>query len=172
MLSTEQIIDTMSAQGLRITDQRRTLARLFAEAPGYLTAKDVYDYMGKKYSGLSFDTVYRNLRVMQELGVLEQIVFEDGVKFKSHCSQDHHHHHMICLQCEKTYPIAFCPMDMTDMPEQFEVVKHKFEVFGYCKDCRQEMGAGDGKEGPTLHLKPSKLMSHEYDTHEPAGKSQ
>ena len=112
MLSTEQIITTMSSQGLRITDQRKTLARLFAESPGYLTPKDVYEYMGKTYSGLSFDTVYRNLRVMQELGVLEQVIFEDGVKFRAHCSEDHHHHHMICLKCQKTYPIVFCPMQL------------------------------------------------------------
>ena len=135
MLSTEQIISTMSSQGLRITDQRKTLARLFAESPGYLTPKDVYEYMGKTYSGLSFDTVYRNLRVMQELGVLEQVIFEDGVKFRAHCSEDHHHDHMICLKCQKTYPIVFCPMQLADAPEQFQVVDHKFEVFGYCKDC-------------------------------------
>lgn len=137
MLSTDEIIGIMSTQGLRITDQRRTLARLFAERDGYLTPKDVYEYMGKQYSGLSFDTVYRNLRVMEELGVLEQVVFEDGLKFRVSCtSEGHHHHHMICLQCEKTYPIHFCPMPLTDTPEQFQVVKHKFEVFGYCKDCR------------------------------------
>lgn len=82
MLSTEQILEVMSGQGLRITDQRKTLAKLFGENKGYLSAKDVYEHMGRKYSGLSFDTVYRNLRVMEELGVLEQIVFEDGVKFK------------------------------------------------------------------------------------------
>ncbi|MNH74816.1 Zinc-specific metallo-regulatory protein [compost metagenome] len=136
MLSTEQIIGVMSSQGLRITDQRKTLAKLFAETEGYLTPKDVYDYMCKKYSGLSFDTVYRNLRVMEELGVIEQIVFEDGLKFRGGCSEVHHHHHMICLQCEKTYPIHFCPMSLADTPEQFQVVKHKFEVFGYCKDCQ------------------------------------
>lgn len=139
MLSTEQIIEVMSEQGLRITDQRKTLANLFGENLGFLSAKDVYDHMGKKYSGLSFDTVYRNLRVMQELGVLEQVVFEDGVKFKAHCAEHMHHHHMICLQCQKTYPITFCPMNMTETPDQFQVVKHKFEVFGYCKDCQQNV---------------------------------
>ncbi|WP_433946322.1 Fur family transcriptional regulator [Paenibacillus sp. SN-8-1] len=136
MLSTDQIIGVMSSQGLRITDQRKTLAKLFAETEGYLTPKDVYNYMCKKYSGLSFDTVYRNLRVMEELGVIEQIVFEDGLKFRGGCSEERHHHHMICLQCEKTYPIHFCPMSFADKPEQFQVVKHKFEVFGYCKDCQ------------------------------------
>ncbi|MCL6604237.1 MAG: transcriptional repressor [Paenibacillus sp.] len=137
MLSTEQILEVMSGQGLRITDQRKTLAKLFGENSGYLSAKDVYEHMGRKYSGLSFDTVYRNLRVMEELGVLEQIVFEDGVKFKGSCSENHHHHHMICLQCLKTYPISFCPMNMTETPDQFRVVKHKFEVFGYCRECEE-----------------------------------
>lgn len=151
MLSTEEILEVMSGQGLRITDQRKTLARLFGETSGYLSAKDVYDHMGQTYSGLSFDTVYRNLRVMEELGVLEQIVFEDGVKFKASCSHEHHHHHMICLQCEKTYPIAFCPMNLTDAPDSFRVVKHKFEVFGYCKDCEESekkqtvSAGGEGK---------------------------
>lgn len=139
MLSTEEIIGVMSAQGLRITDQRRSLAKLFAERDGYLTPKDVYEYMCKQYSGLSFDTVYRNLRVMEELGAIEQIVFEDGLKFRAGCSSEgHHHHHMICLQCQKTYPIHFCPMPLTDAPEDFQVVKHKFEVFGYCKECQKD----------------------------------
>lgn len=138
MQTTDEIIQKLSGQGLRVTDQRKTLARLFAESSGYLAPKDVYDYMGQYYSGLSFDTVYRNLRVMEELGVLEQVMFEEGVKFKLHCREHDHHHHMICLQCGKTYPITFCPMDMTQAPDQFQVVKHKFEVFGYCKDCPQE----------------------------------
>ncbi|MFD2702417.1 Fur family transcriptional regulator [Paenibacillus shunpengii] len=138
MLSTDQIIEAMSGQGLRITDQRKTLARLFAESEGYLSPKDVYEYMGKSYSGLSFDTVYRNLRVMQELGVLEQVIFEDGVKFKASCSSGHHHHHLICLNCQKTLPIEFCPMNLTDTPDQFQVVEHKFEIFGYCRECQTE----------------------------------
>ncbi|MFD0586774.1 Fur family transcriptional regulator [Paenibacillus sp. GCM10027627] len=138
MHTMEEIVGRMSSRGLRVTDQRKTLAKLFTDSPGYLSPKDVYEYMGKTYSGLSFDTVYRNLRVMEELGVLEQVMFEEGVKFKLHCREEHHHHHLICLQCGHTYPITFCPMEQTSVPSEFRVVKHKFEVFGYCKDCEQE----------------------------------
>ncbi|WP_336771749.1 Fur family transcriptional regulator [Paenibacillus sp. MMO-58] len=141
MHTIDEIIQRMTGQGLRITDQRKSLAKLFAESPGYLAPKEVYEYMGKSYSGLSFDTVYRNLRVMEELGVIEQVIFEDGVKFKLHCRENDHHHHMICLQCGHTYPITFCPMEQTVVPDDFRVVKHKFEVFGYCKDCIQEESA-------------------------------
>lgn len=134
----DDIIQRLASQGLRITDQRKTLAKLFSETMGYLAPKEVYEYMGRSYTGLSFDTVYRNLRVMEELGVLEQVIFEDGGKFKLHCKENDHHHHMICLQCGRTYPITFCPMEQTVVPEEFRVVKHKFEVFGYCKECVQD----------------------------------
>lgn len=136
MGTTEEIVRQMSEKGLRITEQRRTLAKLFDEASGYLTPKDVYEHMQRVYPGLSFDTVYRNLRMLLDMEVVEQVLFEDGVKFKLRCEEEHHHHHMICLQCQKTIPIRFCPMTGTDVPGDFQVVRHKFEVFGYCGDCR------------------------------------
>lgn len=132
-----EIVQAMVDKGMRITDQRRTLADMFSGTDGYLTAKAVYEQMAQKYSGLSFDTVYRNLRLMHEMGVLEQFVFEDGVKFRARCNEHHHHHHLICMNCEKTYPFVFCPMDrVAEVPNDFQVVKHKFEIYGYCKDCQ------------------------------------
>ncbi|MEF2247221.1 Fur family transcriptional regulator [Paenibacillus sp. IITD108] len=145
MHTVDEIVERMSGQGLRITDQRKTLARLFADTPGYLAPKDIYEYMGKTYSGLSFDTVYRNLRVMEELGVLEQVMFEEGVKFKLHCKDHDHHHHMICLQCGHTIPVSYCPMDQIPVPEKFKVVRHKFEVFGYCEECSFQESASEGQ---------------------------
>lgn len=53
MHTMEDIIRRMSSQGLRITDQRKTLAKLFSETQGYLAPKEVYEYMGKSYTGLS-----------------------------------------------------------------------------------------------------------------------
>lgn len=136
MEETEHMVRRMADSGLRITEQRRSLARLFVDTSGYLTPKDVYEHMQRLYPGLSFDTVYRNLRVMLDLGIVEQFVFEEGVKFKMSCEEPHHHHHMICLQCEKTLPIRSCPMPDTNVPGGFRVVKHKFEVYGYCHECQ------------------------------------
>lgn len=140
MLTFEQIIKKMSEQGMRITEQRKSLVQLFTDQQtGYLTPKDVYEDMERQYPGLSFDTVYRNLRIMQEMGVLEQFLLEDGLKFRLSCAEDHHHHHLICLECEKTYSIAYCPMHtVPNLPEQFQVIKHKFELYGYCKNCQPE----------------------------------
>jgi Fur family zinc uptake transcriptional regulator len=145
-MNAEDIVRAMSDQGLRITEQRRALAALFAGTDGYLAPKDVYDHMSRRYPGLSFDTVYRNLRLLHDMDVLEQVVFEDGVRFRAHCGGREHHHHIICLSCEKTFPIAYCPMPQVDgLPEEFQVVRHKFELFGYCKTCRAESGEGAAK---------------------------
>ncbi|BBI33048.1 Fur family transcriptional regulator [Cohnella abietis] len=147
MGTTEDIMQRMSRKGLRITEQRRTMVKLFDSASGFLTPKEVYEHMQRVYPGLSFDTVYRNLRLLLDMDVVEQVMFEDGVKFKLSCEELHHHHHMICLQCEKTLPIHFCPMSETDVPGDFKVVKHKFEVFGYCGDCKDASTIAASSQG-------------------------
>lgn len=138
-MTADEIIQRMSDQGLRITEQRKSLAQLFADQDRHLTPTDVYEQLGKQYSGLSFDTVYRNLRLLHEINILEQFMFEDGVKFRVRCHEEEHHHHLICLDCEKTVPVVFCPMDHAlEVPDDFEIVQHKFEVYGYCNACRQQ----------------------------------
>lgn len=132
----ERMIQAISAKGLRITEQRRTLVRLFAESSGLLAPKEVYSKLEAKHPGLSYDTVYRNLRTLQDLGVLEQFHFEDGVKFRIGCyGTKRHHHHLICLECNKVIPLSFCPMDQLEFPETFQIVRHRFEVYGYCLHC-------------------------------------
>ncbi|WP_230632586.1 Fur family transcriptional regulator [Paenibacillus athensensis] len=137
--SSESMIQAMSSKGLRITEQRRTLARLFADAVGFLNPKDVYLGLALKHPGLSYDTVYRNLRILQEMGILEQFLFEDGVKFRMGCyGRHHHHHHMICLDCHTIIPLEFCPMHNMEIPDTFQIVRHSFEVYGYCEKCRKQ----------------------------------
>jgi Fur family zinc uptake transcriptional regulator len=140
-----QIIQAMAAKGWRITEQRKRLATLFAGAEGYLSPKDVYEYMRLQYSTVSFDTVYRNLRMLSEMGVLEQFYFNEGLKFRASCLK-HHHHHLICVHCEKTVTFDFCPMNyVPDLPGDYSILNHRFEVFGYCPDCIVKTSGLDGE---------------------------
>ncbi len=137
-----ELVKKMSNHGWRVTDQRKSLAELFLRTKTYLTPREVYDCMETLYPGLSFDTVYRNLRLMAEIGIIEQASLDDTVKFKLHCDEHHHHHHLICLKCEKTFSFVFCPMDYVEhLPVDFTVMSHRFEVYGMCKSC--EPGKGD-----------------------------
>lgn len=134
----QEIIAAMTRSGWRVTEQRRTLAQIFAKQDSYLSPKDVYDQMSVKYPSVSFDTVYRNLRMMSEMGVLEQFYFMDGgLKFKSSCTE-HHHHHLICVNCEKTLSFDYCPMDeKLSLPGNYQILNHRFEVYGLCEECQK-----------------------------------
>ncbi|MCC2684848.1 MAG: Fur family transcriptional regulator [Paenibacillaceae bacterium] len=142
----EEIVRSMADKGWRITGQRRRLAELFASAEGYLSAKDVYEHMRIEFAGISFDTVYRNLRLLSDMGVLEQFHLADGIKFRARCLM-HHHHHMICLGCERTYTFEFCPMKhLPELPEHFQIRHHRFDIFGYCDECSPKLPAEPGHD--------------------------
>lgn len=132
------LLAKMSEHGWRVTDQRKTLAEMFLHAASYMTPREVYARMVQQYPGLSFDTVYRNLRLMADIGLIEQASLDDTVKFKLHCQEHVHHHHLICVTCEKTFSFVYCPMDYAPaLPAGFKVHAHKFEVYGVCADCEQ-----------------------------------
>jgi Fur family zinc uptake transcriptional regulator len=138
----QEMLSIMSRNGWRITDQRRTLAKIFADFDGFLSPKDVYDHMRDKYPGVSLDTVYRNLRMLSDMGALEQFYFMDGgLKFKGSC-QSHHHHHLICVNCERTMSFEYCPMDGTiKLPGNFKIMNHRFEIYGLCEECQNDQAA-------------------------------
>ncbi|KMK76938.1 Fur family transcriptional regulator [Alkalihalobacillus pseudalcaliphilus] len=131
------MVQVMSRNGWRITEQRKTLAQIFIDHDGYLSPKDVYEKMSNKYPSVSLDTVYRNLRILSEMGILEHFYFmEDGLKFRENCTT-HHHHHLICLSCEKTLHFEFCPMGKElQLPGNFKILNHRFEVYGVCEECQ------------------------------------
>ncbi|TXK74686.1 Fur family transcriptional regulator [Paenibacillus sp. N3.4] len=133
----EEMIAIMSRNGWRITEQRRTLAEIFAKSDGYLSPKYVYDQMTVSYPSVSFDTVYRNLRLLSDMGALEQFYFmEGGLKFRNTCLH-HHHHHLICTHCEKTLTFDYCPMETSlQLPGHFKITNHRFEVYGICEECQ------------------------------------
>jgi Fur family zinc uptake transcriptional regulator len=132
------MLETMSRQGLRVTDKRRTITKIFAQNEGYLTPKDVYEQLRKVYPSVSFDTIYRNLRLLSDIGLLEQFYFMDGgLKFKV-CDLDRHHHHLICVSCEKTVAFDYCPMDhLESLPGHYKIINHRFEIYGICEACQQ-----------------------------------
>lgn len=133
----KEMLETLSRNGWRITDQRRSMVTIIAEYKGYLSPKDVYDRLVLIYPSVSFDTVYRNLRMMNEMNVLEQFYFMDGgLKFKANC-MSHHHHHLICVNCEKTLSFDFCPMEQDmHLPGNYKIQNHRFEIYGVCEECQ------------------------------------
>ncbi|WP_429860807.1 Fur family transcriptional regulator [Brevibacillus reuszeri] len=110
----------MESNGLRITSQRRWIAELFSVSTGLLLPRQVRAYVSKRIPGVSNDTVYRNLRLLMEINLIEKFDFPEGLRFKLKCSSDRHHHHLICIKCLQTFPMDYCPLDNAiGLPEAF-----------------------------------------------------
>ncbi|HSH26006.1 MAG TPA: Fur family transcriptional regulator [Massilibacterium sp.] len=138
-MTVDEAIAILKKKGYKHTDKREDMLHLFQKDKRYLSAKDVLNTLKDIYPGLSFDTIYRNLSLFAELGILEVTELEGEKKFRFTCSiHQHHHHHLICLTCGKTKQIDRCPME--DIPKQmdgFDIIDHKFEIYGVCEECKE-----------------------------------
>lgn len=135
----EKALATVKENGLKYTKKRETLLDFLIKNNRYVSAREVYEHLNQLYPGLSYDTVYRNLREFCELDLIEDTELNGEMKFRFHCSEGFgHHHHFICTVCGKTEEIHMCPMNF--FKEQLngcEIEGHRFELYGRCRDCQK-----------------------------------
>lgn len=136
MMTLEQYIQILKSKGFKQTDKREEILRIFLKEKRYLSAKEVLPLMQIVYPELSFDTVYRNLTLFENLEILETTELNGERIYRLRCSDDDHHHHLICLSCGKSRMIELCPLDaLSEQPKEFTITDHKFELYGYCLEC-------------------------------------
>ena len=134
-MNTKKALAILKEAGYKYTDKRESILTFFEQEDRYRTAKDLLDYMEARYEGISFDTIYRNLNLFDELEILESTEL-DGEKLYQISCADHHHHHFICRTCGVTQEIDLCPMDeIVKKLKNFIIEDHKFEIYGLCPVC-------------------------------------
>ena len=136
-----QCLELLRKRGCRITPQRRAVLSAFAECQRFPTALELLGVIRHLQPDVSLDTVYRNLTLFTELGIVHEVHRPSGNAFEI-VAPGHHHHHLVCTECGKTECIDICPMNKIYEKEAdkrgFLVTGHIFEVYGLCWSCRSK----------------------------------
>jgi Fur family transcriptional regulator, ferric uptake regulator len=130
---TKSILDRLEAQGLRMTDQRRTIARVIQESEDHPNAEELHARANALDSRISLATVYRTVKLLQEAGILERLEFGDGrARFED--SQRAHHDHLIDMDSGEV--IEFCDPEIEALQEKiarrlgYRLEGHRLELLG------------------------------------------
>jgi len=133
------IIELLQSKGYKMTPQRRTVIKALFECGQFPTAQDILEYAKKINPDMGIDTIYRNLNLLTEMGVLNQINIKsrDVSVFEI---VTNHHHHLICLNCGKTECLDYCPVvedsEKIGQENNFKIISHSLEFYGYCSTCQ------------------------------------
>src|SRR3989337_1705644 len=87
-------------KGLRITEQRRVIARILSEAEDHPDGETLHERAAAVDPRISIATVYRTVRLFEEAGILERHEFGDG-RSRYEAASDAHHDHLIHAQTGK-----------------------------------------------------------------------
>ena len=88
---------------------------------------------------MGLTTVYRNLRTLQQKGLVRCRNLPTGEALFSPVNRDNHH--LTCVDCGKTLVLKTCPIKNIELPKNqtkdFELLFHTLEFFGICRNCNQ-----------------------------------
>lgn len=144
MADTATFVDALRRAGFRMTEPRRTVARLVADRSGTFTSASLVDEARAGGLGIGRATVFRTLDVLAEVGAIERIDLPTGDHAYLACEPTHHHH-VVCSSCGRGQDIddAGLRAVVRDIARRtgYEVEGHRLEVFGRCPRC-QERTAG------------------------------
>ena len=131
----------LTARGVRMTQQRRTILSIIETAKQHLDASQILRKARKLDPGIDRVTVYRTLNLLKRHGLVDELdlMHMQGEKHFYERRPQRDHIHMACLRCGK---ITEFESDLFDRLKgqiqrdcQFHIVVTRLECGGYCSDC-------------------------------------
>ncbi len=127
-------------KGLRNTRQREIIRDAFLSENKHITVDDLYNSVKKTNPEIGYATVHRNLKLMCESGLAEEIkVGSSKTRYEQKYGHEHHDH-LICLKCGKFIEVHDSRIeklqDKLAEANDFVPQRHKLEIYGLCKRCR------------------------------------
>ena len=120
-------------RGMKMTEQRRVIARVLSEAADHPDVAQVYERSSGLDDRISIATVYRTVRLFEEAGLLDRLDFGDG-RARYEEASGNHHDHLIDIASGKV--IEFQNEEIEELQRSvarelgYDLVGHRLELFG------------------------------------------
>ncbi len=120
-------------KGLKMTKQRRVIARVLSESDDHPDTQALFRRASRVDKGISQATVYRTVRLFEETGILERLDFGDGPKRYEEAAGEHHDH---LIDIDSGEVIEFHNAEIERLQEEvarklgFKLVDHRMELYG------------------------------------------
>lgn len=120
-------------KGLKLTDQRRVIARVLSEATDHPDVEQVYRRATKLDPRISIATVYRTVKLLEEANILERHDFGDGRARYEEASEEHHDH---LIDVKTGEVVEFVNEEIERLQQEvartlgYRLVGHRLELFG------------------------------------------
>jgi len=147
----DEVCRRLQGRGLRVTPQRRAVARAVLGAHEAVTANEIHDRARESCPDLGLMTVYRALEVLAEVGVVRTVYCgEHREAFVSASSP--HGHAVVCTLCGRTAEFTECHMQAVAAAAAeetgFAINDHLLQFSGLCRECQLREGGGRGSAAP------------------------
>ena len=124
-------------RGLRITDQRRVIAKVLSESEDHPDVEALHERASAVDPRISIATVYRTVRLFEEAGILDRHDFGDG-RARYEAAPEAHHDHLIDGETGKV--VEFVDPELEALQKQiaeklgYRLVDHRMELYGVSLD--------------------------------------
>ena len=128
-----KIEDKCLKKGVRLTDQRKLVAKVLSESEDHPDVDELHKRVSKIDSKVSIATVYRTVKLFEEAGILAKHDFK-GNKSRYEQTTDDHHDHLIDINTGEI--IEFVNEDIEKLQKQvaeklgYKLVDHRLELYG------------------------------------------
>lgn len=137
----------LKSKGLKVTAQRLAVLDVLQQrVDAHLTAEEIFDLVRESHPDIGLATVYRTITLLSDMGIIEKLNLDDGfIRYEIGKSSPggHRHHHLICLKCGRVFSFEKDFMEPLENEitklTGFIVVNHEVKLFGYCRDCREDL---------------------------------
>ncbi|PLR66634.1 MULTISPECIES: peroxide-responsive transcriptional repressor PerR [Bacillaceae] len=136
----KEALDTLKQTGVRITPQRHAILEYLIQSMTHPTADDIYKSLESKFPNMSVATVYNNLRVFREVGLVKELTYGDASSRFDFVTTEHYH--VICEKCGKIVDFHYPGLDevehLASHVTGFNVSHHRMEIYGVCNTCEKK----------------------------------